>query len=119
MTVRWVDVNKRDDPNPNVRSHLVARRIRQAGEEAMFAPTPPLEALRSIISMAATDLPGRPAHVRAPKSERRTQLSVMDIPRDYFNASTVWSDPTYVMLPPEHPDRARSMCRLLKKHMYA
>ena len=35
----------------------------QAGEEAIFAPTPPLEALRSIISMAATDLPGRPVHV--------------------------------------------------------
>ena len=44
VTVRWVDVNKGDDINPNVRSRLVARQIRQAGEEAIFAPTPPLEA---------------------------------------------------------------------------
>ena len=49
VTVRWVDVNKGDDVNPNIRSRPVARQIRQAGEEAIFAPTPPLEALRSII----------------------------------------------------------------------
>ena len=49
VTVRWVDVNKGDDANPNIRSRLVARQIWQAGEEAIFAPTPPLDALRSII----------------------------------------------------------------------
>ena len=48
ITVRWVDVSKGDDLNPNVRSRLVARQARQAGGEATFAPTPPLEALRSI-----------------------------------------------------------------------
>ena len=74
VTVRWVDVSKGDDVNPNARLRLVARRIRQAGEEAIFAPTPPLEALRIIISVAATDLPGRPVHVRDPLSERRTQV---------------------------------------------
>ena len=68
VTVRWVDVNKGDDTNPNVRSRLVARQIRQAGEDAIFAPTPPLEALRSIISMAATVMLGRPLHVRDPES---------------------------------------------------
>ena len=45
ISVRWVDVNKGDDREPNIRSRLVARQIRQAGEEAIFAPTPPLEAL--------------------------------------------------------------------------
>ena len=81
VTVRWVDVNKGDDVSPNIQSRLVARQIRQAGEEAIFAPTPPLEALRSIISLAATDLPGRPLHVRDPHSERRTQISAIDIRR--------------------------------------
>ena len=38
VTVRWVDVNKGDDMNPNIRSRLAARQIRQPGEEAIFAP---------------------------------------------------------------------------------
>ena len=59
VTVRWVDVNKGDDINPNIRSRLVARQIRQPGEEAIFAPTPPLESLRTILSLAATDIIGR------------------------------------------------------------
>ena len=59
VSVRWVDVNKGDDLNPNIRSRLVARQMRQPGEEAIFAPTPPLESLRTIISIAATDVPGR------------------------------------------------------------
>ena len=34
----------------------------KAGEDAIFAPTPPLEALRSVLSMATTDFLGRPVH---------------------------------------------------------
>ena len=58
VTVRWVDTNKGDDKCPNIRSRLVARQIRWPGQEAVFAPTPPLEALRTVLSLAATDLPG-------------------------------------------------------------
>ena len=47
ITVRWVDVNKGDDDCPDIRSRLVARQIRGANEDPMFAPTPPLEALSS------------------------------------------------------------------------
>ena len=68
--------------------------------------------------MAATDMPGRPLHSRDPESNRRTQLSAIDISRAYFNASTDGTDPTYVMLPPEHPGCHQDMCGLLKKHMY-
>ena len=117
ISVLWVDVNKGDNANPNIRSRLVARQIRQAGEDAIFAPAPPLEALRSILSMATTDFTGRPQHVRDPTSERRTHASAVDISRAYFNASTEDADPTYVMFPPEHPDHA-TMCGFLKKHMY-
>ena len=28
------------------------------------------------------------------------------------------AEPTYVMLPPEHPDHAKGQCGLLLKHMY-
>ena len=53
--MKWVDTNKGDDQSPNYRSRLVAREVRQHWEQAIFAPTPPLEALRTILSIAATD----------------------------------------------------------------
>ncbi|MDE0779072.1 MAG: hypothetical protein OSB43_22550, partial [Nocardioides sp.] len=68
--------------------------------------------------MAATDLPGKPVHVRDPESAMRTQISAINILRAYFNASTDGSEPTYVALPPEHPGHAQGRCGLLKKHMY-
>ncbi len=37
VSVRWVDVNKGDDVNPNTRSRFIARQFRQAGEQAIFA----------------------------------------------------------------------------------
>ena len=117
ITVRWVDVNKGDNQCPNIRSRLVARQIRQAGEDAIFAPTPPLEALRSVLSLATTDFEGRPQHVRDGNSERRTQISAVDISRAYFNAATDEDKPTYVALPQEDPDH-QSKCSLLRKHMY-
>ena len=58
ITVRWVEVNKGDDLNPKIRSRLVAREIRLPGEDAIFAPTPPLESLRMVLSHAATQFPG-------------------------------------------------------------
>ena len=42
LTVRWVDIHKGDDKIPNICSRLVARQIRGPGQEAVFAPTPPL-----------------------------------------------------------------------------
>ena len=87
ITVRWVDVSKGDDVEPNMRSRLVARQIRQPGEEAICAPTPPLESLRAIISLASTDTDGRAPHIRDPASGRRTQISAIDISRAYFNAT--------------------------------
>ena len=40
ISVRWVEVNKGDDHNPNIRSRLVAGEIRTAGQDAIVAPTP-------------------------------------------------------------------------------
>ena len=117
ISVRWIDTNKGDDECPNYRSRLVAREIRRKGEDPIFAPTPPLESLRTVISFAATDLPGEPKHDRDPTSDNRTQVSFIDIARAYFCAATDPNHPTYVALPPEDPDSGR-MCSLLLKHMY-
>ena len=59
ISVRWVETNKGDDESPNVRSRLVAREIRLPGKDAIFAPTPPLESLRMILSMATTSFRGQ------------------------------------------------------------
>lgn len=118
VTVRWVETNKGDDINPNIRSRLVARQIRGPGQDPVFAPTPPLEALRTVLSLAATDLPGRPKRCRDPKSEKRCQVSFVDISRAYFNAPTDPKDPCYVALPGEDEDFGKDLCGLLLRHMY-
>ena len=70
ISVRWVETNKGDDKCPNIRSRLVAREMRLPGEEAVFAPTPPLETLRMVLSYAVTDFDGEPKKVFDPNSEQ-------------------------------------------------
>ena len=118
ISVRWVDVNKGDDSNPRYRSRLVARQLKahDRTNASYFAPSPPLEALRTVVSLAATRIgQWRPDY--NPKSERRMQLSFLDISRAYFNAKTDEASPTYVALPAEDPD-AEEKCGLLLRHMY-
>ena len=56
ISVRWVDVNKGDEYEPNYRSRLVARQLKATdfSGTSYFAPAPPLEALRTVISLAMT-----------------------------------------------------------------
>ena len=76
ISVRRVEVNKGDDLNPSIRSRLVTREIRTAGQDAIFAPTPPLESLRMVLSMATTKFEGGEGLQPCwdPTSENRTQL---------------------------------------------
>ena len=117
ISVRWVDVNKADDQEPEIRSRLVARQMRGPGEEPLFAPTPPLEALRTVLSWAATDIVGEAPKCRDPESPDRVQISLIDVSRAYFNAECDPDKPTFVALPHEDPDH-EAMCGLLLKHMY-
>ena len=78
----------------------------------------PLEALRTIISLAATEIKGVVTHDRRPNSIRRTQVSVVDISRAYFNAKVDSAQPAFVELPNEDPDKAKGMCGQLDYHMY-
>ena len=67
-TVRCVDVNKGDDQHHDMRSRLVAQQIRGAHEDLTFAPTPPLEALRTVLSYTATDIEGEKPKCRDGRS---------------------------------------------------
>ena len=118
ITVRWVDVNKGDELNPNYRSRLVARQLkaRDPSVESFFAPTPPLEALRTVLSMTATTM-GSHRPDWDPSSAKRTQISGLDITRAYFNAKCDPDEPTYVRLPTEDQD-SEEKCGLLMRHMY-
>ena len=118
ISVRWVDVNKGDDLHPKYRSRLVARQLKahDRGNNSYFAPTPPLEALRTVLSLAATTLQGWTPNYD-PEADDRMQVSMMDISRAYFNAKTDGDSPTYVALPTEDPDH-EEMEALLLRHMY-
>ena len=86
-------VNKGDDLHPNYRSRVVARQLKAHDKsgESFFAPTPPLEALRTVFSIATTTMPGhRPCG--DPSSEQRVQVSFVDVSRAYFNAKVDQSE---------------------------
>ena len=53
--VRWVDINKGDDADPEYRSRLVAQEIKMDKREDLFAATPPLEAKKMLLSWAVTE----------------------------------------------------------------
>ena len=106
--VRWVDVNKADDASPNYRSRLVAKDFRRKGEDSIFAPTPPLEALRTILMLAATPLLWAPTWV-CREGPHRMQVSCVDISRAYFHAQVNDANPLFVHLPPEDPDYGKGL----------
>ena len=118
ISVRWVDVNKGDDVTPKYRSRLVARQLKAMDKsgESFFAPTPPLESLRAVLSLAASEIGGWKPN-RDPKSANRTQISLVDISRAYFNAKVDDDSPTFVQLPPEDKDSG-VLCAQLLRHMY-
>ena len=78
--VRWVDVNKGDDKNPVYRSRLVAEEFKRIGldDDDLFAGTPPLEALKLLISAAAT--------TGAADGQDRCML-IADVSRAFFEAA--------------------------------
>ena len=96
ISVRWVDVNKGDDLCPRYRSRPAAGQLKAHDRSgaSFFAPTPPLEALSAVLSLAAATVVGwRPCYV--PKSEQRIRISLMGLPRAHFNLSwTQQSSPT-------------------------
>ena len=89
ITTRWLDINKGDQQNPNYRSRLVGREIRTDSRLDLFAATPPLESLRIICSMCASN------------QDRRNPYMIMsvDVRRAYFYAKA--TRPVYIEIPIE------------------
>ena len=77
--VKWIEVNKGDDLNPNIRARLVAQEFNQGKLSTIFAATPPLEAKKALMSMAVTEGIGYGAGWSY-------KLDFIDIKRAYFNA---------------------------------
>ena len=55
IKVRWIDINNGDAHAPEYRPRLVAKDIKKDNREDLFAATPPLEALKILLSMAMTE----------------------------------------------------------------
>jgi len=108
--VRWVDVNKGDEETPELRSRLVAQEINRYKRDDLFAPTPPLEALKMMISTAVTEGIG----YKKGQHKSGMKLALIDIRRAYFHAAA--RREVYVEL--LEGDREEGMCGRLLKLMY-
>ena len=89
ISTKWVDVNKGDQQEYDIRCRLVAREMGGAKSDEFYAPTPPLEANRLLFSEAATNR-------KFGKHEKK--LLFVDVRKAYFNAKV--DRPTFVELPP-------------------
>ena len=54
LRLKWVDTNKGGSDSPFIRSRLVATEVRKPGVDPIFAPAPPPDSLRLLLSRAAS-----------------------------------------------------------------
>ena len=107
---QMVDINKGDQDNPEYRSRLVAKEIKNDKRQDLFAATPPLEAKKLLMSMAMTEGVG----FKRGQEKRGMKLDFIDVRRAYFYAPSKRT--VYVQLPAE--DQEEGMCGKLVKSMY-
>ena len=84
----WIDINKGDDKTPNYRSRMVGKEFNDSELEGLFAATPSLEALRLLLSHAASHGPS--TGISAGGSRRSMKwcrsLLIADVSRAFFEA---------------------------------
>lgn len=102
-----VIVNKGDTSNPDVRARLVGREFRSGSEDSLYASTPPLEALRYLISDVAT----RESDIQEP-----TGIMISDVRRAYFHALATRD--VYIELPPEDLQKKPKLLGKLRVCVY-
>jgi hypothetical protein len=98
---KWVDVNKGDATKPMIRSRFVVKEIATYKSDDFFAATPPLEALRLLLAMAAS-------------SGHDIKVEVLDARKAHLHA---FADRTvFVQLPPEEAEPG--VCAKLVRCLY-
>jgi len=111
IDTRWVDINKGDNENPDIRCRWVGREFRGSDRDRddLYAATPPLEAIKALIVLAASQKGG--------KRQNLKKLSFIDIKKAYFHAKV--KRPLYVVLPPEALDPGETgVCGKLNFSLY-
>ena len=101
VAARWIDINKGDIANPNYRSRYVAKEFNNGPADGLFAATPPLEAMRLLLSDAA--------------SSEGAIVMVNDVARAFFEAPVRRT--VCVELPPEE-ESGEDMVGLLEMSLY-
>ena len=81
---RWIDINKGDDLNPNHRSRMVGKEFNDSELDGLFAASTPLQALRLLLSWAATDSSALPGGARQGRLQK--SLLIADVSRAFFEA---------------------------------
>ena len=72
IKTRWIDVSKGDSQRPNYKSRLVGKEYKTYVDDSLYAATPPLEALRLIMSRTAIS------------NNKPRELMINDVRRAYF-----------------------------------
>jgi hypothetical protein len=98
---KWVDVNKGDATKPLIRSRFVVKEIATYKTDDFFAATPPLEAFRLLLSLAAS-------------GARDTKIEVLDARKAHVHAFA--DRVVYTQLPPELA--AQGYCAKLVRCLY-
>ena len=92
ISTKWLDVNKGDEEANNYRARLVGREIAHDKRDDLFAATPPLESLRMILSICASNQ-------NSVNAEDNFIIMSNDVKRAYFYAPT--TRPIYIRIPDE------------------
>ena len=92
ITTRWLDTNKGDETSPSYRARLVGRELKRDRRDDLFAATPPLESLRMIMSICASNQ-------REYQREKNFIVMTNDIKRAYFYAPA--TRPIFIKIPDE------------------
>ena len=109
IAVRWVDINKGDEKDPQLRSRIVAKDFNDRVRDDLFAATPPLEAIKLLLSIAVTEGVG---FING-NIKGGLKLDFIDVRRAYYHAPS--KREVYIDLP--EGDQQDGMCGLLNKSL--